>query len=183
MISGRGAACFNASAPNDDTSNNVTTSNIRTDNSSHTSFIPESNLLSAKLSNDDAKRLIVHKGKEMFVMLNRYPYAAGHLMIIPYRHVMDITELTESENLEMIRLMQISCKVLRKECKPDGINMGINLGSAAGAGIADHLHFHVVPRWEGDSQFIAVLSDVRLIPEHLESTQLRFALAFSEIIV
>jgi len=146
------------------------------------SFI-ENALPFSPLSDDDTKRLIVYKGREIFVILNRYPYAAGHLMIIPYRHIMDITELTQSENSEMMRLMQISCKVLRKECKPDGINMGINLGSAAGAGIADHLHFHVVPRWEGDSQFIAVLSEVRLIPEHLESTQKRFALAFSEIIV
>lgn len=136
-----------------------------------------------ELSDSDAERLIVYKGREMFVMLNRYPYAPGHLMIIPYRHVMDITELTDSESSEMMNLMQNSCKVLRKECNPAGINMGVNLGSAAGAGITDHLHFHVVPRWQGDSQFIAVISDVRLIPEHLASTQARFALAFREVMV
>ena len=134
------------------------------------------------LTQEDVERLVVCRGQEVFVMLNRYPYAAGHLMVIPYRHIMDFTELTVSENAEIMHLMQVSCKVLGRECKPDGINMGINLGSAAGAGIADHLHFHVVPRWAGDSQFIAVVSDVRLIPEHLEDTQKRFALAFREII-
>lgn len=138
---------------------------------------------SGDLNEEDATRLIVYRGENLFIMLNRYPYAAGHLMIIPYRHIMDITELNAEESLEMMKLMQASAQVLRQECKPDGINMGINLGKAAGAGIADHLHYHIVPRWEGDSQFIAVLAEVRLIPDYLENIQARFALAFRSVLV
>lgn len=134
-----------------------------------------------ELTQKDSERLVVYKGKHCFVMLNRYPYAAGHLMVIPYRHVMDITDLAEEERSDFMELVNISCKVLRKVCRCDGINMGINLGKAAGAGIADHLHGHLVPRWEGDSQFIAVVADVRLIPERLETMQKTFALAFKEI--
>lgn len=138
------------------------------------SFNPE-------LTEEDEKRLVVYKGGRVFVMLNRYPYAAGHLMIIPFRHCMDITELSEEERNEFMEIISLSCKAIRRVCRPDGINMGINLGKAAGAGIADHLHAHLVPRWEGDSQFIAVVADVRLIPERLETMQKTFALAFKEI--
>lgn len=135
-----------------------------------------------QLSEEDKSRLIVYKAKELYIMLNRYPYASGHIMIMPYRHIADITNLSDSESLELMHLAKASCKVLREECKAQGINMGANLGSAAGAGIADHLHFHVVPRWQGDSQFLAVLGDVRLIPEFLETTQARFALAFKNLL-
>lgn len=133
------------------------------------------------VSAEDAERLVVYKGRKNFVMLNRYPYAAGHLMVIPYRHVMDVADLDEEERNEFMGLVSLSCRVLRKVCNCDGINMGINLGKAAGAGIADHLHGHLVPRWEGDSQFIAVTADIRLIPERLENMQKTFALAFKEI--
>lgn len=135
----------------------------------------------AALSGEDAERLVVYKGRKNFVMLNRYPYAAGHLMVIPYRHVMDVTDLDAEERNEFMELIALSCKVMRKVCNCGGINMGINLGKAAGAGIADHLHGHLVPRWEGDSQFIAVTADIRLIPERLENMQKTFALAFKEI--
>ncbi len=127
---------------------------------------------------EETEKLVVYKGEEIYIMLNKYPYAAGHLMLLPYRHIQDFTTLTTSEGAEMIALMQKSCLVLEKECRPDGINMGINLGAAAGAGIAEHLHFHIVPRWQGDSQFLAVVADTRLIPESLSSTQERFARAF-----
>ncbi len=141
-------------------------------------FCLEKETWHSDISEEEAKRLIVYKGKECFVMLNKYPYAAGHLMILPFRHIGDITELTPSESAEIMFLSQESAKILREECRVDGINMGVNLGSAAGAGVADHLHFHAVPRWHGDSQFIAVTADIRLIPEHLEKTQARFMLAF-----
>ncbi len=134
-----------------------------------------------EISLAEAERLVVYKGKEIFIMLNKYPYANGHLMLLPYRHLQDFTLLSATESAEMMLLMQKSCLVLEKECKPDGINMGINLGKAAGAGIAEHLHFHIVPRWEGDSQFLAVTSDTRLIPELLPKTQKRFELAFKMI--
>lgn len=103
-------------------------------------------------------------------------------MVIPYRHVMDLTDLSDEERSEFMDVVNLSCKAIRKICRPDGINMGINLGKAAGAGISEHLHGHLVPRWEGDSQFIAVVADVRLIPERLETMQKTFALAFKEII-
>ncbi len=135
-----------------------------------------------KLSQNDLDRLVVYKGKEIFIMLNKYPYATGHLLLLPYRHIQDIVELTPSENLELMFLLQTSCTVLRKTCTPGGINMGVNLGEAAGAGIAEHLHFHIVPRWQGDSQFLAVISDTRLIPQSLAKTQEIFTLAFQEVL-
>ena len=127
----------------------------------------------------DEERLVVYRGRFVFVMLNRYPYASGHLMVIPYRHVTDITELTPDESAELMSVMQLACRVLREASHPQGINIGINLGEAAGAGIRDHMHLHVVPRWNGDSSFMAVLDDVRVIPEHLKVTQKRLASLFA----
>lgn len=127
----------------------------------------------------DAERLVVHRGRETCVMLNRYPYASGHLMVIPYRHVMDITELTPEEAADMMAVVQLSCRVLREASHPEGINVGLNLGEAAGAGIRDHVHMHVVPRWNGDSSFMAVLDDVRVIPEHIRATRARLAPVFA----
>ena len=118
----------------------------------------------------DKKRLIIHRGESVFVMLNRFPYASGHLMVVPYRHVSDITDLDLAESRELMEMTQLSCKVLRQASDPDGLNLGMNMGQAAGAGIRDHMHMHVVPRWNGDSQFIAVLDEVRVIPEYLEKT-------------
>ncbi|MCH5276217.1 MAG: HIT domain-containing protein [Desulfovibrionaceae bacterium] len=127
----------------------------------------------------DAEHLVVYRGHLVFVMLNRYPYASGHLMVIPYRHVTDITELTPEESGELLSVTQLACRVLREASRPQGINIGINLGEAAGAGIRDHMHLHVVPRWNGDSSFMAVLDDARVIPEHLMVTQKRFASLFA----
>lgn len=138
---------------------------------------------SQNITKNDEERLVVYKGTRCFVMLNRYPYAAGHLMVLPYRHCMDLTDLSTDERIEFMDLITLSCKVIRQVCNSSGINMGINLGKSAGAGIADHLHAHLVPRWEGDSQFIAVVADVRLIPERLENMQKSFALAFQDNLV
>lgn len=129
----------------------------------------------------DVERLVVYRGREIIVMLNRYPYAAGHLMVIPFRHATDITDLTPEESAEMMSVVQLCCRVLRKACQPQGINVGLNLGEAAGAGIRDHVHMHVVPRWNGDSSFMAVLDDVRIIPEHIQATQARLAPFFAEL--
>lgn len=128
---------------------------------------------------DDEERLVVYRGRRVFVMLNRYPYAAGHLMVIPFRHVTDITELTDEESGELMALTSLACRVLREASHPQGINIGINLGEAAGAGIRDHMHLHVVPRWNGDSSFMAVLDDVRVIPEHLTATWRKLAPLFA----
>ena len=143
--------------------------------------IPEAHELSSP--EQDAERLVVYRGRLVFVMLNRYPYASGHLMVIPYRHVTDITELTPDESAELLSVTQLACRVLREASQPQGINVGINLGEAAGAGIRDHMHLHVVPRWNGDSSFIAVLDEVRVIPEHLRVTQERFAAMFAALSV
>lgn len=129
----------------------------------------------------DEERLVLYRGRFVFVMMNRYPYAAGHLMVIPYRHVTDITDLTPEEAAELMTVTQLACRVLRETSHPGGINIGINLGEAAGAGIRDHMHLHVVPRWNGDSSFMAVLDDVRVIPEHLKATQRRLAPLFASM--
>ncbi len=130
---------------------------------------------------NDKDLLVVHRASNCFVMLNRYPYAAGHLMVIPYRHVGNIDELSADEAHEIMDIIQLSCKVLERFCHPDGINVGMNLGSAAGAGIGEHLHMHIVPRWNGDSNFIAVLDDIRVVPEALEDTWGRLAPVFREL--
>lgn len=116
------------------------------------------------------EELIVHRGKQVFVILNRYPYNSGHLLIVPYRHVADIAVLTKTERLEIMDLGVDAKNVLDKLMHPDGYNVGFNLGPAAGAGIADHIHMHLVPRWVGDCNFMPVIGDSRVVPEALETT-------------
>ena len=130
---------------------------------------------------DDEKRLVVYRSGLVFVMLNRYPYAAGHLMVIPYRHLTDITELSPEEAEDFMAVTALCCRVLRQASNPEGINLGVNLGKAAGAGIKDHLHQHVVPRWNGDSSFIAVMDEIRVIPEHLTATWRKLRPLFAEL--
>lgn len=129
-------------------------------------------LPSDDLSQDEA-RLVLHRGRTAFVIMNRFPYNNGHLMIAPLRHVMDLPLLTSEEAEEIMRLLQECTAILREHFQPQGINIGLNLGEAAGAGIRDHLHFHLVPRWNGDSSFMAVMSETRVIPEHLASTYVK----------
>lgn len=114
--------------------------------------------------------LILVEGKNVFVMMNRYPYTCGHVMIIPYRHVCSVEDLGPEERLEMFDLMDVSIRVLKETLNPEGFNIGMNLGRAAGAGIEDHLHMHVVPRWLGDTNYINVIGEVRVIPEHVTKT-------------
>lgn len=118
----------------------------------------------------DEERLVLYRGKTAFVIMNKYPYNNGHIMVAPLRHVMDITLLTPEESVEIMDLLQKSTAILREHFHPQGINVGLNLGEAAGAGIRDHMHFHLVPRWNGDSSFMAVMTETRIIPEHLAST-------------
>lgn len=128
--------------------------------------------------NDDERRLILCRGTQAFVIMNAYPYSNGHLLIAPYRHVANISELSDEENLEIMQLAQKSCAVLCDVCRPDGFNIGINVGTAAGAGIADHIHMHVVPRWNGDTNFMPVLADVKVIPEALQATYAKLKAKF-----
>lgn len=127
--------------------------------------------------NRDEDALIVHRGKKAFVILNRFPYTSGHVMIVPYTHVAELN-LCESGALdEMMELAQRVETVLRKEYKPDGMNLGMNLGRAAGAGVAGHLHLHMLPRWIGDSSFITVTGETRVHPEELKTTYERLTKA------
>lgn len=119
---------------------------------------------------DDTKYLILHREALVYVIMNAFPYSNGHLLIAPYRHVGDISELTDEESLGMMLLARKCCQVLREAVRPDGFNLGMNLGTAAGAGIAEHAHMHIVPRWNGDTNFMPVLADVKVIPEALEAT-------------
>lgn len=118
----------------------------------------------------DDSRLVVGGGVHAFVMLNRFPYSSGHAMVVPRRHISDMEALEPAESTEMWKLAVEVKRALSVLYKPDGFNVGMNLGKAAGAGIADHLHLHVVPRWVGDSNFMPVLGDVRVISTHLEDT-------------
>ena len=115
--------------------------------------------------------LRVHDGASAIVLLNKFPYSSGHLMIAPRRHVGALAELTDEEALEIHRLAVAAVAALTSVYGPDGFNLGWNLGRAAGAGIADHVHLHVVPRWAGDTNFMPVLADVKVLPEHLLETR------------
>ncbi|MFO7570593.1 MAG: HIT domain-containing protein, partial [Smithellaceae bacterium] len=103
---------------------------------------------------------IVFEGRTCFVMLNKYPYVGGHLMIIPQRHLGDVSELSDAERKELFDLLDVSVKVLREAMNPHGFNVGMNLGKAAGAGVEEHVHLHVIPRWEGDTNFMSVVGHV-----------------------
>jgi ATP adenylyltransferase len=120
--------------------------------------------------NDDRKNLILHRGEHAFVMLNAFPYTNGHLMVAPYRHTSDLAELTEADAQDIHRLLTASVRWITAAYHPHGFNIGVNLGRAAGAGIPDHLHWHIVPRWEGDTNFMGVVGEVRVLPQSLEES-------------
>ena len=130
---------------------------------------------------DDHSRLIVARGEHSYVIMNRYPYSNGHLMVSPYRHLSDPAELENHEILEIHHLMIRSQRALRDVCAAQGYNVGWNIGKAAGAGIADHIHMHIVPRWAGDSNFMPILADTRVIPQHIEGTYALLAKAFEDL--
>ena len=120
--------------------------------------------------NNDALNYILYRGEKNFVMLNAYPYNPGHLMIAPYRHTASIEELTDEELKEHFEIARRSTSIIRQVFNPGGFNLGINLGRIAGAGIDDHFHTHIVPRWQGDTNFMPVIADVRVVPEALSKT-------------
>jgi ATP adenylyltransferase len=124
---------------------------------------------------DDEEKLVVQRGELAFVLLNRFPYSSGHLMVAPYRHVGEFGELTNDEALEIHRLAQSGIGALSQVYWPQGYNLGWNLGRIAGAGVVDHVHQHIVPRWAGDTNFMPVLADVKVLPEHLSETRSRLA--------
>lgn len=123
---------------------------------------------------------ILFEGKRTFVLMNRYPYSCGHLMIIPLRHLSSLHDLTSDEKLELFNLLDISVKVLNEAIKPDGFNVGMNLGKVAGAGIDDHIHIHLVPRWNGDTNFMTVTGETRVISEDIGKTRDHLLSLFQE---
>jgi ATP adenylyltransferase len=126
----------------------------------------------------DEETLVVHRGTQAFVLLNRFPYASGHLMVAPYRHLGELSALTNEEVVELHRLAASGMAALAETFAPEGYNLGWNLGRVAGAGVVDHVHLHVVPRWAGDTNFMPVLADVKVLPEHLAETRAKLAAAW-----
>ncbi len=132
-------------------------------------------------STDDVANLIVHRGKSCFVLLNLFPYNNGHLMVVPYLHTAHLTDLDDAASLELLLLARQAQAALDRAMHPEGYNLGMNLGTAAGAGIADHLHLHIVPRWNGDTNFMPILADVKVLPDALENTCRKLRQAWEEI--
>lgn len=136
----------------------------------------------ARIGRDrDEEDLIVHRGETATVFMNRFPYNNGHLMVMPNRHLADLGSLTEKEILEIHRLLLRSLAALKQTMNPAGYNLGLNLGKTAGAGVADHLHWHLVPRWEGDTNFMPVIAETKVMPEHLLSTYQKLHQAFRQV--
>ncbi|BCU70561.1 HIT family protein [Stygiolobus caldivivus] len=130
-------------------------------------------------SNNDKGHLIVFRAKYNFVILNAYPYNPGHIMVVPYRHVSSLELLSEEESSEMFFIIKRSLKVLRKVYSPDGFNIGANIGRVAGAGIDQHVHVHIVPRWNGDANFMPVIGNIKVLPELLEDTYNKLYVEFN----
>jgi ATP adenylyltransferase len=121
-------------------------------------------------SNDDAKNLVLGRTARTFAMLNKYPYNNGHLMVIPRSHASDVHALSEEEHAELCSMLRVALRLVGRAYAAQGANLGMNIGRAAGAGIADHVHWHVVPRWAGDTNYMPVLADTKVMIEHLAET-------------
>lgn len=132
-------------------------------------------------SNDDVANLVVHRDKTCYVVMNRYPYNGGHLMVVPYRQAAELEALDHQEMVDLMRLSKRCIAVLRKVMQAQGFNIGLNLGQVAGAGIREHLHLHVVPRWNGDTNFMPVLGNTAVLPEALEALAQRLRDCFAEM--
>ncbi len=129
----------------------------------------------------DRERLILFRGRYTLIIMNRYPYVNGHLLVAPIRHVSGLNLLSDEEKLDLLTVVSESMEILKRVMNAEGFNAGLNLGRVAGAGIEDHMHFHIVPRWHGDTNFMTVLGDVRIIPEHIRSTYEKLLPAFRGI--
>jgi ATP adenylyltransferase len=141
---------------------------------------PECIFCDAVKRNQDAKTLIVHRAKKSFVILNRFPYTSGHVMIVPYAHVAELQLCEPGALSEMMELAQRVETIFNTNYKPDGMNLGMNLGRAAGAGVTGHLHLHMLPRWIGDSSFMTVTGETRVHPEELKTTYERLSKALTK---
>lgn len=129
---------------------------------------------------DDANR-VVEQAELTYTVMNLFPYSSGHVMVVPRRHVADLVDLDEAESAAVMAGAQRAVRALREALGPDGFNLGVNSGTAAGAGIAEHVHLHVVPRWSGDTNFMPVLADVKVIPEHMEATAAKLREVYAKL--
>lgn len=132
--------------------------------------------------NRDKERLILYRGEKAFVIMNNYPYNPGHVMIAPYRHIGNLEDLSDEELLEIMKLAQLMVKAIKKAMKPEGFNMGFNIGRVAGAGIEGHIHMHIVPRWNGDTNFMPVLANTKVIPQAIKDSYGELKKALKEIL-
>lgn len=128
----------------------------------------------------DRERLILHRSPLSIVMLNRYPYTNGHLMVAPVRHTSDMNSLSNEEMLDLFSSLRLCKNVLQETAQPQGVNIGMNLGRAAGAGVDEHMHLHIVPRWNGDTNYMSVVADIRVMPENLMTTYDRLLPGFKD---
>jgi len=134
----------------------------------------------AQAKEDSAENLIAHRGERAYVILNRYPYTSGHLMVIPFLHISNLEELDNETRAEMMELTSRCTTVLKNIYRPQGFNVGVNIGEAAGAGVLGHVHIHIVPRWKGDTNFMSSVGQTRILPERLEDTYLRVKKEFTK---
>lgn len=131
-------------------------------------------------SQDDEENLVVYRARQSFVLLNRYPYNGGHLMVVPYKETANLDDLEDAELSELMLNTRLSIRVLKAVMNPDGFNVGLNLGKVAGAGIEEHLHYHIVPRWNGDTNFMPVIANAGVVPEALLETAAKLREAFPQ---
>jgi ATP adenylyltransferase len=142
---------------------------------------PEGCVFCAAPASDEGRALVVHEGGTCYVILNLFPYNGGHLMVVPRRHVATLAALQDDELLDVARTTRLAEAALNDAYQPQGLNVGINLGRPAGAGIVDHLHVHLVPRWNGDTNFMPVIGNVRVLPEDLHATAVRLRPIFARL--
>lgn len=135
----------------------------------------------AAAGSDDEASLVVYRAARVFVILNRYPYTSGHLMITPYEHVSRLGATAEETTAEMMHVARHAERLLEEAYRPDGLNLGMNLGEAAGAGIEQHIHMHVLPRWKGDANFMTTVADTRIVPEPLDETYTKLRAKFAQL--
>ena len=134
-----------------------------------------------KARKDSVKNLIVYRGETCFVVLNKYPYNSGHALVVPNRHIFGLNQLKKAESDEFFEITRLTVRVIKGTLKPHSFNLGMNLGRCSGAGIPEHLHMHIVPRWNGDTNYIPVFAEVRVIPEHFRQTYARLAPHFQAL--
>lgn len=131
---------------------------------------------------NDHGNYILHRGAHAFIMLNAFPYNNGHLLVAPYRHVAELEELNQPESSDLMKCTQLGVQALKSSFRPDGFNIGLNLGRTAGAGIASHLHLHIVPRWNGDTNFMPVIANTKVLPEALRETYRKLCESLAQIL-